>query len=39
MKSTIVNCSGTPMTRQGFWKLIKVYAKKAKINKTITHIC
>lgn len=35
-KYLFVNCSGTPMTRQGFWKLIKVYAKKAKINKTIT---
>jgi len=35
-KALFVNCSGNPMTRQGFWKLIKVYAKKAKINKTIT---
>ena len=26
-----VNCSGQPMSRQGFWKLIKYYAKKAGI--------
>ena len=25
------NCSGQPMSRQGFWKLIKYYAKKAGI--------
>lgn len=31
-----VNCSGTPMSRQGFWKLIKYYAKKAGISDTIT---
>lgn len=31
-----VNCSGTPMSRQGFWKLIKSYAKKAGITKDIT---
>ena len=30
------NLQGTPMTRQGFWKLIKAYAKKAGINKDIT---
>lgn len=30
------NLHGTPMTRQGFWKLIKAYAKKAGINKDIT---
>lgn len=30
------NCKGTPMTRQGFWKIIKVYAKKAGIDKDIT---
>ena len=30
------NCSGLPMSRQGFWKLIKHYAKKAGINKDIT---
>lgn len=31
-----VNCSGQPMSRQGFWKLIKFYAKKADIKADIT---
>ena len=31
-----VNCSGHPMTRQGFWKIIKDYAKKAGITEEIT---
>lgn len=31
-----VNCMGTPMSRQGFWKLVKGYAKKAGITKDIT---
>jgi len=31
-----VNCSGQPMSRQGFWKLIKAYAKKAGIEADIT---
>lgn len=31
-----VNCNGTPMTRQGFWKIIKGYAAKAGITKDIT---
>lgn len=31
-----VNCSGQPMSRQGFWKLIKYYAKKAGITADIT---
>lgn len=31
-----VNCSGKPMSRQGFWKLIKYYADKAGIKKEIT---
>ena len=31
-----VNCSGVPMSRQGFWKLIKYYAKKAGITEDIT---
>ncbi len=30
------NCSGAPMSRQGFWKLIKYYAKKADIKADIT---
>lgn len=37
-KSNILfaNCSGQPMSRQGFWKLIKYYAKKADIEADIT---
>lgn len=31
-----VNCSGQEMSRQGFWKIIKVYAKKAGIESEIT---
>ena len=31
-----VNCSGQPMSRQGFWKLIKHYANKAGIETEIT---
>lgn len=30
------NCSGQKMSRQGFWKLIKYYAKKAGITADIT---
>lgn len=35
-KKLFVNCSGNEMSRQGFWKIIKTYAKKANINKSIT---
>jgi len=31
-----VNCNGMPMTRQGFWKIVKTYAKKADICENIT---
>lgn len=31
-----VNCSGTKITRQGFWKIIKEYKEKAHIEKEIT---
>ncbi len=31
-----VNCSGSKMTRQGFWKIIKQYAISANISKDIT---
>lgn len=31
-----VNCSGEPMSRQGFWKLIKFYTKKAGITTDVT---
>lgn len=30
------NCNGTPMSRQGFWKLLKKYAKNAGIEVGIT---
>lgn len=30
------NCSGSPMSRQGFWKLIKYYGNKAGITEEIT---
>lgn len=30
------NCSGQPMSRQGFWKIIKHYGDKAGIHGTIT---
>ena len=30
------NMNGQPLTRQGFWKIIKQYAASAKINKDIT---
>lgn len=35
-ESLFVNCNGAPMTRQGFWKIIKCYAKKAGIQDEIT---
>ena len=31
-----LNCSGMPMSRQGFWKVLKGYAHKAGIEKEIT---
>ncbi|MFB0920883.1 MAG: site-specific tyrosine recombinase XerD [Oscillospiraceae bacterium] len=34
--SLFVNVSGERMSRQGFWKIIKTYQVKAKIEKTIT---
>lgn len=34
--SLFVNVSGERMSRQGFWKIIKYYQKKAKIDKDIT---
>lgn len=35
-KFLFTNLKGAQMTRQGFWKLIKLYAKKAGIDKDIT---
>lgn len=34
--SLFVNCNGKRLTRQGFWKIIKIYKNQAKINKEIT---
>ncbi len=31
-----LNCSGTQMSRQGFWKILKAYRKSAGIEKDIT---
>lgn len=31
-----INCNGTAMSRQGFWKILKYYAKLAGIKKEIT---
>lgn len=31
-----VNCSGQPMSRQGFWKILKKYGKQAGIEEDIT---
>ncbi len=35
-KLLFVNCSGEGMSRQGFWKILKYYAKQAKITSEIT---
>ncbi len=35
-ESLFVNVGGERMSRQGFWKIIKYYQKKAKIDKDIT---
>ena len=35
-KALFVNMSGTRMTRQGFWKIVKYYAERAGIEKQIT---
>lgn len=35
-ETLFVNCSGSPMSRQGFWKLVKHYAQKAGIVEDIT---
>ena len=36
VEEVFVNCSGKPMSRQGFWKLLKQYATKAGIESEIT---
>ena len=30
-KTLFVNCSGAPLTRQGFWKILRKYARSAGI--------
>ena len=35
-ETVFLNCSGTPMSRQGLWKLIKTYVKKAGIRQDVT---
>lgn len=35
-KSLFVNYHGKRLTRQGFWKIVRVYTNKANINKNIT---
>ncbi|MBQ9064435.1 MAG: site-specific tyrosine recombinase XerD [Blautia sp.] len=35
-KKLFTNCSGTPISRQGFWKVLKSYAEEAGIKKDIT---
>jgi len=35
-KVLFVNCSGSPMSRQGFWKILKSYARAAGIKADIT---
>ena len=35
-KNLFVNCSGTPLTRQGFWKILRSYAQSAGIKTEIT---
>ncbi|WP_053985147.1 site-specific tyrosine recombinase XerD [Niameybacter massiliensis] len=35
-EALFVNCNGLPLTRQGFWKILKTYAKNAHIEAEIT---
>ena len=35
-EALFVNCNGSPLTRQGFWKILKTYAKNANITEEIT---
>ena len=36
MEELFTNCSGKPMSRQGFWKVLKGYAQQAGITRDIT---
>ena len=35
-QTLFTNCQGNPMSRQGFWKVLKAYAQEAGIEKDIT---
>ena len=35
-QALFVNCAGKPMSRQGFWKLLKGYAQRAGITEEVT---
>ena len=35
-ETLFLNCSGAPMSRQGFWKVLKGYAARAGLEKDIT---
>jgi len=35
-ETLFVNCTGMPMTRQGFWKIVKEYAKAANVKHEIS---
>jgi integrase/recombinase XerD len=37
-EALFVNVNGSRMSRQGFWKIVKAYQKKANIKKEITPI-
>lgn len=36
VEELFTNCSGKPMSRQGFWKVLKAYAQQAGITRDIT---
>ena len=36
VEELFTNCSGRPMSRQGFWKVLKTYARQAGITRDIT---
>ena len=35
-RTLFVNCNGTKLTRQGFWKIVKTYKLQANISKDVT---
>jgi integrase/recombinase XerD len=36
VKTLFLNCNGSPLSRQGFWKTVKKYIKMAKIGDSVT---